>query len=466
MRMMYKSIMVVLAMFCSARGSVHEGRIVSLAAPNGAELVFSGEDDFPVSAPLGKQYTVTNARVNKNGVETLLKRRVPSMDGRTVHGRLNALLDGKKEERSEQSIALVALPGASAKAVSQSGSAWSVPVIDLSEGKGLSAKKGRPTCVSLSSFRANDWSGKRVAFLGDSITDVRHIGCTSNYWNFLERDLGIVPLVYGINGHQWKHVFSQAEKLYAAHSNNVDEIVIFAGTNDYNANVPLGDWQDGEKSFRGRIAAVMDYCARRFPGVTVWLMTPIHRGYATFGARNVQPDESYANTAGLWISDYVDVVKEAAGKWSSARLIDLYAETGLYPLEASHSKFFHNAQTDMLHPNTAGHERIAQTMMRHLTFRNATELARDAIASLPEEGGVLYFAKDTYHFYEDGSETMWLDPSNNQSGEKRIVFPLSGRRNVTIDGCGSTFVFHGRTFPFAATNGTGLTLRNFTVTTR
>jgi hypothetical protein len=61
---------------------------------------------------------------------------------------------------------------------------------------------------------------------------------------------------------------------------------------------------------------------------------------------------------------------------------------------------------------------------------------------------------------------MWLDPSNNQSGEKRVVFPLSGRRNVTIDGCGSTFVFHGRTFPFAATNGTGLTLRNFTVTTR
>ena len=43
MRMLYKSVMVVLAMFCSARGSVHEGWIVSLAAPNGAELVFSGE---------------------------------------------------------------------------------------------------------------------------------------------------------------------------------------------------------------------------------------------------------------------------------------------------------------------------------------------------------------------------------------------------------------------------------------
>ena len=101
-----------------------------------------------------------------------------------------------------------------------------------------------------------------------------------------------------------------------------------------------------------------------------------------------------------------------------------------------------------------------------LDISNATELVRSGIASLPEKGGALYFAKGTYHFYEDGSATMWLDPSNNQSGEKRIVFPLAGRRNVTIDGCGSTFVFHGRTFPFAATNGTGLTLRNFTVTTR
>ena len=101
-----------------------------------------------------------------------------------------------------------------------------------------------------------------------------------------------------------------------------------------------------------------------------------------------------------------------------------------------------------------------------LDISNATELVRSGIASLPEKGGALYFAKGTYHFYEDGSATMWLDPSNNQSGEKRVVFPLAGRRNVTIDGCGSTFVFHGRTFPFAATNCNGLTLRNFTVTTR
>ena len=99
-----------------------------------------------------------------------------------------------------------------------------------------------------------------------------------------------------------------------------------------------------------------------------------------------------------------------------------------------------------------------------LGIRGESPLAR--IAALPPEGGTLRFEKGEYHFYETDAQTMWLDPSNNQSGEKRVVFPLVGRKNVTIDGCGSTFVFHGRAFPFAATNCTGLTFRNFTVTTR
>ena len=64
----------------------------------------------------------------------------------------------------------------------------------------------------------------------------------------------------------------------------------------------------------------------RIAGVTVWLLTPIHLGYATLGAGNVQPDETYANTLGLWISDYFDVVKEAVAKWRSARLIEFCEE--------------------------------------------------------------------------------------------------------------------------------------------
>ena len=57
----------------------------------------------------------------------------------------------------------------------------------------------------------------QFAFLGDSITDPAHIGCTANYWEFLADDLGVTPLVYGVNGHQMKHLAEQAAKFAAEH---------------------------------------------------------------------------------------------------------------------------------------------------------------------------------------------------------------------------------------------------------
>ena len=70
---------------------------------------------------------------------------------------------------------------------------------------------------------------------------------------------------------------------------------------------------------------------------------------------------------------------------------------------------------------------MAQVIARRFHAHDATALVQAHLAALPPEGGTLYLAKDTYHFYEDAARTMWLDPSNNQSGEKRVVFPLVGR---------------------------------------
>ncbi len=137
---------------------------------------------------------------------------------------------------------------------------------------------------------------KKVLFLGDSITDKRHIGCAKNYWGFLGDWYGFTPLV-------------------------------FAGTNDFNGNVPLGEWyvvseekanRNGREvalkkrthsldggTLRGRINVAMSCLRECFPKARIVLLTPIHRGFATFGAKNVQPDEAYANELGLFIDDYV-----------------------------------------------------------------------------------------------------------------------------------------------------------------
>ena len=224
---------------------------------------------------------------------------------------------------------------------------------------------------------------KKVLFLGDSITDAHHIGCTKNYWGFLAERYGFKPLVYGINGQRWFDIKNQAKKYKDEHSECPDVIFVFAGTNDFNSDTPLGEWysvadakvnKNGREvvlkkrefsldrgTLRGRINSAMSYIRDEFPTSRVVLLTPIHRGYATFGANNVQPDESYANALGLFIDDYVAVVKEAGNVWA-AKVVDINADSGLYPVSRAQDAYISNPERDRLHPSSAGHERIAEAI--------------------------------------------------------------------------------------------------------
>lgn len=232
------------------------------------------------------------------------------------------------------------------------------------------------------------WNGKKAAYLGDSITDKIHVGTTKNYWQYIEESLGIKPFVYGINGDQWTGILKQAEKLKETQAADIDAIFIFAGTNDYNADVPLGEWytedynpveisgrknvlrkhrslQMNESTFKGRINKVMSYLKTNFPTKQIILLTPIHRGYAYFGENNIQPDESYANALGLYIDDYVEIIKEAGNVWA-VPVIDLNSLSGLYPTNDSQTIYFSDKDSDRLHPNAEGHRRMAKTIVAQL----------------------------------------------------------------------------------------------------
>ena len=229
----------------------------------------------------------------------------------------------------------------------------------------------------------SQWKGKKVAFLGDSITDKIHVGTTHNYWDYLPKILGLDAYVYGRNGWQMKGMLDQAKEVMRDFHWYVDALFVFAGTNDYNGSVPRGEWYETEEcevnrngvlmktphrrfsfdpnTFRGRINRLMDYLKRNFPDQQIVLMTAIHRGYATFGPKNVQPDELYPNKLGLYIDDYNDDIR-AAGRIWSVPVLDLYARSGLFPLYSEYARAFHDADTDMLHPNATGHARLARTM--------------------------------------------------------------------------------------------------------
>lgn len=238
------------------------------------------------------------------------------------------------------------------------------------------------SCLCAAPLIQSQWNGAKVAFLGDSITDARQVQSTNNvYWNNLVDILGIEPYVYGISGHRMNQIVGQGEKLLSEHGQNVDAIIVFIGTNDYNGNIPLGEWysystrttiDDGptevqrvhreliydDNTFRGRANTTVRWLKENFPDKQIIFLTPIHRGYAKFSDRNIQPTESFANACGSFISDYVQAVKEIANVWA-VPVIDLNSISGLYPELDAHAKYFRNSETDRLHPNTPGQLRMA-----------------------------------------------------------------------------------------------------------
>ena len=235
------------------------------------------------------------------------------------------------------------------------------------------------------------WQGKRVAYLGDSITDPRNSGAKKKYWGFLQDWLQIEPYVYGVSGRQWNDIPRQADRLKQEHGQDFDAIIIFCGTNDYNNGVPLGQWYSEaaaqveyghgqpkqlvsrkqrkpvmvDSTFRGRINIALDSLKRTFPTKQIVLLTPLHRSNFHANEQNWQCDESYTNQCGLYLDAYVDAVKEAGSVWA-VPVVDWGALSGLFPQHSEHGIYFHNAETDLLHPNDKGHQRLARTLMYQL----------------------------------------------------------------------------------------------------
>ena len=73
------------------------------------------------------------------------------------------------------------------------------------------------------------------------------------------------------------------------------------------------------------------------------------------------------------------------------------------------------------------------------------------------------FEKGTYHFYPDKGYEVYAYISNHDDVVVHTAMPIWGIDNLTIDGQGSTFIYHGRMIPFMIENCKNIRVQNLSI---
>jgi lysophospholipase L1-like esterase len=190
------------------------------------------------------------------------------------------------------------------------------------------------------------WVGRSWATLGDSITEANGyqplVAATLGFGTVSNYGKSGCPMTAG--GDRDAGATVNVGRLI---ENRYDCVTIFAGTNDYRLNMPLGVLGDRSLyTFTGAYATLIEYILTHNPTCRLSLWTPLQRDKDGY-------DSDRANERGSRLIDYVNAIK-AIGHEYALPILDLYSESGMNKLTLPYFT------SDGLHPNEVGHERIAQ----------------------------------------------------------------------------------------------------------
>lgn len=214
--------------------------------------------------------------------------------------------------------------------------------------------------------------GKKLVFLGDSITE--GVGVSSVeyvYWKELERRTGAICVGYGIGGTTIAPQRTIREEVdydrypFVGRVDSMDEdadvVIVFGGTNDYgHGDEPFGCMDDRETdTFYGSLHVLCRKLIKRYPAARVVFFTPLHR--------LSEYKENFINGRGARrdhiLADYAEAIRQVA-EYYSMPVLDLHRVSGICPGLVCQRELF---MPDGLHPNEAGHIRIADLLQGFLT---------------------------------------------------------------------------------------------------
>ena len=140
---------------------------------------------------------------------------------------------------------------------------------------------------------------------------------------------------------------------------DADIVVVFGGTNDWgHGDAPFGAMSDRTvDTFCGACHVLCEKLITRYPQATIVVMTPLHRVNET-----APYDAGWRLRRDHPLSDYVEALGQIA-RYYSLPVLDLYGVSGLQPEVAAIRERY---VPDGLHPNEAGHTRIADRLIAFL----------------------------------------------------------------------------------------------------
>ena len=213
-----------------------------------------------------------------------------------------------------------------------------------------------------------DLAGKKIAFLGDSITE----GCGTSslehtFWNVLGQKTGAQVFGYGIGGTRIapQRVPSdpRADQDFISRVDGMipdaDVVVVFGGTNDFgHGDAPFGTRGDQtSETFCGALHVLFTKLYERYPAAQLVVMTPTHRLCETDSVMNEFGVRRSGN-----LRAYVQAIRDAAEDFA-VPVLDLFRVSGIQPSVPALREAY---MPDGLHPNDAGHAKIADKLIGFL----------------------------------------------------------------------------------------------------
>ena len=217
--------------------------------------------------------------------------------------------------------------------------------------------------------------GKKIAFLGDSITE--GVGVSSaecRYENILSKKCELAEIfVDAIAGSRFAYQHrpnedARRQLFFCGRAffvpTDADILVVYGGVNDYlNGDAPFGEEGDsGFMTFCGATRFLMSTLRKRLGDKPIVFMTPAHCYYK--GVRDTELTSRYPDLADREkpLPAYIEVIEKTAEEFG-IYVLDLYNGLGIDPNIPEHKEKY---TVEGLHFNDEGHKVIAERLEEFL----------------------------------------------------------------------------------------------------